>query len=548
MSNISEKKRNDLLKRIDEIRSFVSESENNDRTQGLLKTLSQIELEITSKKYGLLYEEHEEKVDELMKKSAPVFIEKTDLSIGGSKNINFLLEGDNLASLNLLLKTHYRSIDVIYIDPPYNTGNKDFVYDDAFVDKVDTFKHSKWLSFMEKRLSIARKLLSEQGLIFISIDDNEQGILKVLCDSIFGEQNYITMFFRKTKSMTGDDGNGLNIQHEYLLVYAKDKNKASFIGEQKSFDGYSNPDNDPNGIWCAGDPSAKSGGPSTYFPIENPITGQVDYPPEGRYWAFSKETMQKYIESGRIKFKTEIKKKQRGFIFKRYAETMEVKTDPIGTLVFCDNAYMNSVATTETNDLIGAGKFSYPKPMEFIKNIIKYSSKKDSIILDFFAGSGTTGHAVMQLNKEDGGNRKFILCTNNENNICVDVTLKRLKNCIEKFKFDSSIKYLVADFVNKEGRFFYEYSDELLKHVKELVELENFVSFQDMPNVALALSDEELDKLMKTDVAKIEKLYLGNDVLLSEDYINILRENGTEILVVPEYYYKELEVEWYGAS
>jgi adenine-specific DNA-methyltransferase len=180
--------------------------------------------------------------------------------------------------------------------------------------------------FYEKRLLIAQKLLSETGVILISIDDNEQAILKILCDSIFREQNFLTMFVRKTKSMTDDDNNGLNIQHEYLLAYAKNKNRATFTGESKTFDNYSNPDNDPNGIWTSADPSAKSGGESTYFPIENPITGQIDYPPQGRYWVFSRETMKKYIDSRRIKFKTKITKNQRGFIFKRYAETMEVTT------------------------------------------------------------------------------------------------------------------------------------------------------------------------------------------------------------------------------
>lgn len=307
-SNISKEKREKTVEKINCIKNYIATAPQNNNTAQLLTYIAEIEKDIKLKKYGLVFEEHREGIDELLKTHIPILTEDKDLFIKNGGQTNFIIEGDNLASLQLLEKTHKGKIDLIYIDPPYNTGNKDFVYDDVFVDGNDAFRHSKWLSFMGKRLQIAKKLLSENGVIFISIDDNEQAQAKLLCDDIFNEQNYITMFLRKTKSMTGDDGNGLNIQHEYLLAYANDKTKVSFVGEKKSFDGYSNPDNDPNGIWCAADPSAKSGGTSTYFPIENPFTGQTDYPPKGRYWAFSQETLKKYIESGRIKFKRDIKK------------------------------------------------------------------------------------------------------------------------------------------------------------------------------------------------------------------------------------------------
>lgn len=272
----------------------------------------------------------------MLEHNIPIFVEDEERKIRANEDeaYNFLLEGYNLHSLKLLEKTHKGKIDVIYIDPPYNTKNKEFIYDDCMIGEDDGYRHSKWLSFMNNRLEIALSLLSDRGAIFISIDDNEQAELKLLCDSVFMESNFITSFIRKTKSMPGDDGNGLNIQHEYLLVYAKDKSILKFKGEEKSFDNYSNPDNDPNGIWCAADPSAKSGGDSTYFPIRNPYTGKEDFPPKGRYWAFSKDTMEKYIESGRIKFKEKYPKTQRGFIFKRYVETMEVKNMPVNSLLF----------------------------------------------------------------------------------------------------------------------------------------------------------------------------------------------------------------------
>ena len=153
--------------------------------------LNELTTQINGQKYGLVFEEHRENIDEMLENNLPVLTEEKELFVGNNGQMNFLLEGDNLASLHLLEKTHKGKIDVIYIDPPYNTGNRDFIYDDDFVDTNDSFRHSKWLSFMEKRLKIARELLNEKGVIFISIDDNEQATLKILCDEIFGENSFV---------------------------------------------------------------------------------------------------------------------------------------------------------------------------------------------------------------------------------------------------------------------------------------------------------------------------------------------------------------------
>ncbi|EMC23176.1 site-specific DNA-methyltransferase [Streptococcus mutans] len=492
---------------------------------------------LNTKKYGLVWEEHAELVEEEMKTKIPVFIEDETKKIVGnpeSEDYNFLLEGDNLHSLHLLKKTHAGMIDVIYIDPPYNTGKKDFIYNDKIIDKTDGYSHSKWLSFMSNRLGIARELLSEKGVIFISIDDNEQAQLKLLCDEIFGETDFVCNFLRKTKSMTGDDGNGLNIQHEYLVAYAKNKHKVRFNGEKKKFDNYSNPDNDPNGIWCSADPSAKSGGKSTYFPIKNPFTGKEDYPPKGRYWAFSETTLKKYIETGKIKFKEVYKKNQRGFIFKRYAKQVASQTLPVDTLTFIDNAYMNSSATTELKNIFDVVNFSYPKPINFIKQIIKNISSDASIILDFFAGSGTTGHAVAQLNKEDGGNRKYILCTNNENNICEEVTYKRLTNIQEELPHN--LKYFKTDFVVKE-----EFPDvtleyELLNYVTPLVELEFGVDISN-PKVQVILSEEQLDNMKESDFIDNSTLFIHPEVFFDSKQERILREKNITKQEIPDYYF-----------
>ena len=339
----------------------------------------------------------------------------------GNKNKSYIFEGENLYALDFLIKCKEK-VDLIYIDPPYNTKNSNLTYKDNLL-------RSEWISFMEERLKKAKDLMAEKSAIFISIDEYQQAHLKILCDEIFGENNCLGTFIRKTKTITGDSSSGINTQHEFLLAYSKNKKNIILRGPKKSFEKFSNPDNDPDGDWTAADPSAKSGGETTYFPITNPITGQVDYPPKGRYWAFSKKTMEEYIKSGRIKFKNKIKKNQRGFIFKRYVSSMKNQYMPFGTLDFATNDYLNSVATKELRELLPDNDFSYPKPLNFIKTIIK-------------SFPGTTGHAVMELNMEDNGNIKFILCNSNENNICENTTYERIKKVVEKFKIKTNIKYL----------------------------------------------------------------------------------------------------------
>lgn len=342
---------------------------------------------------------------------------------------NLYIEGDNLEVLKLLQETYLGKIKMIYIDPPYNTGN-DFVYEDDYSmhnaefimhnggydeDGNRLFKnmdtngrfHTDWLNMIYPRLKLAKDLLTDDGVICISMDDNEETNLKKICDEIFGSNNFIGEIIRKTKSMTADNSNGFNLQHEILIIYAKNSHNVMLLGEEKSFSNYSNPDNDPNGDWCSADPSAKSGGDSTYFPIENPYTHKIDYPPKGRYWAFSKNTLQSYIKSGRITFKQNHGENERGFIFKRYKQNMEIKNEPVNSLFAIGNEYMNQSATTESKNLMNGNYFNYPKPVEFIKKLVKYI--KPDIVLDFFSGSATTAHAVMQLNAEDGGNRKFIM-------------------------------------------------------------------------------------------------------------------------------------------
>ena len=196
--NISKEKREELLREVAEIRSKLLDNKD-ENTEKLLVYLSNIEKDIDGKKYGLVFEEHREAVDELLENNVPVLIEDEGLKIDNGGQQNFLIEGDNLASLKLLEKTHKGAIDLIYIDPPYNTGHE-FIYDDECVGSEDSYKHSKWISFMAKRLEIARNLLSDDGVIFISIDDNEQSNLKLLCDSIFDNNNFVgTIIHQRAK-------------------------------------------------------------------------------------------------------------------------------------------------------------------------------------------------------------------------------------------------------------------------------------------------------------------------------------------------------------
>lgn len=350
----------------------------------------------------------------------------------GKDSKNLFFTGDNLEVLRHLQSAYANKIDVIYIDPPYNTGNGDFVYPDSFEysddklkemfgfddDQVERLKsiqgkssHSAWLTFMYPRLALAKKLLSQNGCIMVSIDENEESTLKELFNEIYGESNFVGEIIRKTRSSANDASTGFNQQHEFLYVYAKNISDFIFRGDEKTLDNYNNPDDDPNGIWKTTDPSARSGSDSTYFEVKNPYTGVVDLPPKGRYWAFSKETMSKWIENGKLVFRKDVKPGQRGFFVKKYASELKSRHKQVDSLFGINNEYMNQAATKHLRDEIfdGINMFSSPKPVYFIEKLVRYTTKKNSIILDFFAGSATTADAIMQLNAEDGGNRKFIM-------------------------------------------------------------------------------------------------------------------------------------------
>lgn len=541
-TNISKQKREDLLEKIKEIRSFIAAAPQDENTGNLLSYLSDIEKDINGKKYGLVFEEHREGIDEILDTHTPVLTEDANLFIDNGGQMNFLIEGDNLASLKLLEKTHKGKIDLIYIDPPYNTGKKDFVYDDTFVEKTDLFRHSKWLSFMEARLKIAKTLLSETGTIFISIDDGEQAVLRELCDSILGYNNFVANCIWEKKFSPQNDARWLSDNHDFILLYAKDKEKwkPNLLKRTDEMNArYSNPDNDPKGPWASSDFSARTFSESGNYPITTP-SGKVIMPSDSRSWITNEETFKKLVAENRIWFgkngsnvpriKTYLSEVQQGSVCKTIWFRSEVGDTQEGT--------RDLKAIFE-----GKGVFTSPKPLKLLLKILELGAKKDSFILDFFAGSGTTGHAVMKLNAKDNGNRRFILCTNNENNICRDVTYERIKRVIDKEGYAASLKYYKVDYVPISDRLYYEYADELLHHIRELVELENGVNFTGNAEIAIVLTEEELDDFISNleQNAQCEKVYLGHDILMDAQQAQILKDRKITINIIPDYYYKELE-------
>ncbi|MFK5882689.1 MAG: site-specific DNA-methyltransferase [Sulfurospirillum sp.] len=347
---------------------------------------------------------------------------------------NLYIEGDNLEVLKLLQKSYHKKVKMIYIDPPYNTG-KDFVYKDNFKDNIKNYLevtnqvdsegnklsvnadtngryHSDWLSMMYPRLKLARNLLKDDGVIFISIDDNEVANLRKVCDEIFGEDNFVADFVWKTRQASGKQvaENNTSNEHEFILCYQKNK-ISKFLGVDRDKKSYTNPDNDPRGDW-AKHPldvgSTKDERPNCFYDLIDPLTGNIYPANPNRVWAFAPSSMQKLLDEGKILFHPEGKTKP---YLKKFWTELKSEFKPISTWLdkqAFDIGY-NTEGTKLVNNIFDDKKiFDYPKPPSIIKLLIKQVTSDNDLILDFFSGSATTAHAVMQLNSEDGGNRKYI--------------------------------------------------------------------------------------------------------------------------------------------
>lgn len=539
-TNISKQKRDDLISKIKEIRKYIASSEQDENTGNLLAYLSELEKEVKGKKYGLVFEEHREAIDDILDNNTPVLTEDSELFIDNGGQMNFLIEGDNLASLKLLEKTHKGAIDLIYIDPPYNTGSGDFMYDDNYIESSDAFRHSKWCSFITKRLQIARQLMSKKGVIFISINDCELATLRLICDEIFGESNFIGQLTWESTTQPINAGKArfqLQKKVESILCFAKNKQiKEEFILREIDSN-LTYPHTGKFGS-CRFEIIEKSdAGAYQRDTMKFPILGQL--PREGKRWQIGIDTVRELERKGKVEIVDGIVKK---------AVYPEDEIDKRKFVPFWSHFSASEVGTAqngkdELNSIMErAVGFDTVKPIKLISELISHFPK-DTLVLDFFAGSGTTGHAVIKINAEDGGKRRFILCTNNENNICRDVTYERIKRVIEKEDYKASLKYYKVDYVPISERLYYEYADELLRHVRELVELENGINFTGNAKIAIILTDEELEAFIADidNFKKCRKIYLGHDVLTSGEQEDILKEHKIRINVIPDYYYKELE-------
>ena len=359
-----------------------------------------------------------------------------DGKLGGFDSENLYIEGDNLEVLKLLQETYLGKVKMIYIDPPYNTGN-DFVYNDDFSQSAEEYMvgsgqydeegnrlvtntesngrfHTDWLNMIYPRLKLAKDLLAEDGVIFISIDDGEAANLLKVCNDIFGESNFVADLIWQKKFSRSNDATYFSTMHDHILCYCKSNIMQNENGWRIGLlprdgeipNGYANPDNDPRGVWTSVILSAKSGSDSLLYEIQTP-SGRKVLPPSGRYWSCSKDTFEKWKADGRIWFGSNGDGTPRK---KTFLSEVQQGLRP-NTILFQDSVGNNQEAKQETKALFnGCGVFDGPKPVRLLNVLLKIANTKDdSIILDFFSGSATTAHAVMKLNAEDGGHRKFIM-------------------------------------------------------------------------------------------------------------------------------------------
>lgn len=415
-------------------------------------------LKLEKERYGLVWEDKEEEVAKQCDSELPLLKEDCTKEIICDSTLpyNIIIEGDNYHSLYALSFTHPKSIDVIYIDPPYNTGKKkEWKYNDSWVDENDKYRHSKWLSFMSKRLRLAKILLKNSGIIFISIDNNEVAQLKLLCDSIFGYKNFCGQIIWRKKSGGGQTDDFFVTEHEYILCYRR---TSAFVWVDEtipiSSKGYKSEDNKGKyrlvklAKW--GSAAKREDRPTMYFSLTSPDKKKI-YPiaPDGTpgRWRVGRKKMKSLIDDELIEWVED-----NNGIWTPY-EKVYYDGDDVKTLKN-RSIYYSVAETGDATRLLTKifGKkdvFENPKPIELIKELLSHS--QNAIVLDFFAGSASTGHAVLDMNKEDGGNRRFILCTNNENNICTEVTYPRIEKVIKGYSnikgIPANLKYYTQTFV-----------------------------------------------------------------------------------------------------
>jgi len=437
------------------------------------------------KKYGLVWEEKPEEVAEICKEKLPVLkeVKNKEIITDEEKPVNLLIEGDNYHALSVLNYTHAKKVDVIYIDPPYNTGSSKWIYNNKYVDSEDAFRHSKWLSFMFKRLKLARNLLKDNGVIICTIDDYEIHSLGLLMDEIFGENNRMSILVIESNPRGRTSNAFFATSHEYYLFYGRNVLKCKIeehpLNEEQSAAFKYKDDISYYRLLPmrkSGAASRRNERPKQFYPIyvnknnlELSMTKlsknweellPIDEFGEERVWKLGRENCEKYIKSGDV-----VAKRGRNGI-KLYQKD-RIKSGRKPKTMWIDPKYDASAhGTNLIAEILGKRNiFEYPKSLYAVIDSLKtiITANKNALVLDFFAGSGTTGHAVLELNKEDGGNRKFILCTSNEDNngngykIATDICYPRIRNVIKGYQkirgdkvegLSGNLKYFKTDFVD----------------------------------------------------------------------------------------------------
>jgi adenine-specific DNA-methyltransferase len=355
-------------------------------------------------------------------------------SVNFNNSENIFIEGENLEVLKVLQKSYYGKIKCIIIDPPYNTGNDSFIYPDSFKENKEEYQkrigekdeeghlmkdgmfrkntkdsghyHSNWLSMMYPRLFLAKNLLREDGVIFVHIDDNEVHNLRMIMNEIFGEENFISQFiWKRRQNVDSRSKNGASVDHEYILCFGKSE-KGIIRGAEKDLDKYSNPDNDPRGNWMSADMTGLATPdqrPNLHYDLTNPASGIV-YKCPATGWRYEPKRMQELIKNDEVLFPSNPSGRPRR---KKFLKDLESDYTGLSTIL---NTVYNTQGTRELRSLFDdKDYFDFPKPKELIKVLLEQGLSENDLTLDFFGGSGTTAQAVLELNKEDGGNRKFIL-------------------------------------------------------------------------------------------------------------------------------------------
>lgn len=614
MANLSKIKRERMLEFLESLKAEHTDDKS-------IRAFTEIENQLRDKKYGLVWEEHSERVDEKLEENIPIFTEDTDKKITSSADgvYNFILEGDNLQSLYLLEKTHSGRIDLIYIDPPYNTGEDDFIYDDNYVDANDAFRHSKWLSFMSKRLKIASRLLAPSGFIFISIDDKEASTLRLLCDEIFGEANYEKTDYIQVRypEKTLKSDMKYHKEIEQVLVYRKSEEAQPYIKpEDYDYDKfiYSVEELSPGIEMSLGGKRVvlfKNG--------EYKIVKHKEGFKEGLKEIWATGTILNGNSSGRFfrDFLNERKTQDGlGVMYKVY----DIGDDQYEYRYFTGPKKANATKgkyyqgvpldkmedgskkiTPIPNFYDMAGDFgnirheggiafnSGKKPVKMIKRFLEYFESKDICVLDFFAGSGSTGHAVLALNQEDGGRRRFILCTNNEIQekkqlayfvekglisqpprkgtkkesewkeqwialknsdeykelivnseyqdlgICHSITYPRIKTVVTGLRTDGSkysdgipanLKYFKCDWTPRKPEN-YLLSNALCLHIREMIELQNGIEVDNVRNVLILNKADFRKYVMDDDIyGHIENIWVNQNIIFNSDEMERLNALG----------------------